>query len=46
MSLPEFRAAAFGRFGPPGLPPDRAALDALMRQFPDTRPETSHARDG
>lgn len=46
MSLPEFRAAALGLFGPPASPPDRAALDALMRQFPDFPPETNHVRDG
>ncbi|MCZ8375035.1 MAG: phage tail assembly chaperone [Beijerinckiaceae bacterium] len=45
MSLPEFRAAALGLFGPPAFPPDRAALDALMRQFPDSPPETDHVRD-
>lgn len=45
MSLPEFRAAAAGCFGPPALPPDRAALEALMRQFPDSHPEFPHVRD-
>ncbi len=37
MTPRELAAALSARFGPPAAPMDRAALDTLMRRYPDGR---------